>query len=249
MAFSNKTKEKALLKSARRCCICLKYKGVKVEVHHIVPESITQDNTLKNAITLCFDCHSDAGHYNPKHPKGNKFSESELKKHRNRLWKLVQEGKITGEENRDSQFLEMIRKAFDRPVFNTPFRQEGRMENFDKAISDTILALNTGVLRTRDNQIIQELGFGKSSLLNNNWKKDLNEIEVELQDLMVKVAKGLSSGQLKNCNDYCYCGDDKYIDKIDDIRLEIIDKLNKVLMDAYIKPLENLLLFRKRNAN
>lgn len=69
MPFLPKVREEALVKSGRRCCVCLHYKGVKIEVHHIEPESVSHDNTISNAIALCFDCHAEAGHYNPKHPK------------------------------------------------------------------------------------------------------------------------------------------------------------------------------------
>ena len=108
MPFPKTIKEKALAKSGRRCCLCLAHKGVKIEVHHINPESISHDNSLDNAITLCFDCHADVGHYNKNHPKGNKYSPKELKMHRDRLWKLVAEGKILEEKPLDHQYLELI---------------------------------------------------------------------------------------------------------------------------------------------
>lgn len=47
-----------------------------------MPEAQGGRNDEDNAIVLCFDCHADAGHYNPKHPRGTKFSPSELKHHR-----------------------------------------------------------------------------------------------------------------------------------------------------------------------
>lgn len=31
---------------------------------------------------MCFDCHAEVGHYNDKHPRGNKFSANELQGHR-----------------------------------------------------------------------------------------------------------------------------------------------------------------------
>lgn len=79
MAFSKETKIKAMLDSARHCCVCHRYRGVRVEVHHIVPVAQGGTDSDDNAIALCFDCHADAGHYNPKHPRGNKFSPNELR--------------------------------------------------------------------------------------------------------------------------------------------------------------------------
>ena len=80
MGFSENIKNRVLVESARHCCVCHRYRGLKIEVHHIVRESEGGDDTYDNAIALCFDCHTDAGHYNPNHPRGTKFSTSELRK-------------------------------------------------------------------------------------------------------------------------------------------------------------------------
>ncbi len=42
---------------------------------------------------MCFDRHSEVGSYNLAHPKGRKFTPSELKGHRGRWYQLVKEGK------------------------------------------------------------------------------------------------------------------------------------------------------------
>jgi len=52
-----------LAKCHRRCCICHKFCGVKIEVHHIVHASAGKPSTFENAIALCFDCHAEVGHY------------------------------------------------------------------------------------------------------------------------------------------------------------------------------------------
>jgi len=244
MPFPHDVKIEALSKSGRRCSLCLRYKGVKVEVHHIEPESVSHDNTIDNAITLCFDCHSDVGHYNPKHPKGNKLTAVELRRHRDRLWKLVEEGKTLPEKNLYQQYLEFLRRAFDRPAFTTPLCQEGRMEDFDKAIDDTVLALNTGLLRTRDNHVVADLGFGKSSLVNADWVTELGMVEGQLLQLRADVAEALSTGKLKCCHAYCYCGDEECIRQIDQLRADIIDRVNNVLIDSGVGSMPNLMRLR-----
>lgn len=88
MAFSTETRLQALVAAARHCCVCRRYKGVKVEVHHIVPLSKGGTDSPDNAIALCFDCHADAGHYNPRHPRGTKFSPEELRIARD-LWHMA----------------------------------------------------------------------------------------------------------------------------------------------------------------
>lgn len=94
MSFSDAVRETVLTRSARRCCVCREFKGVALEVHHIHPAADGGPDTLENAILLCFDCHAAAGHYNPKHPKGSKFSPAELRIHRDNFWKIVAAGLV-----------------------------------------------------------------------------------------------------------------------------------------------------------
>lgn len=89
MPFPHSVRDQALVAAARHCCVCHRYKGVKIEVHHIVPESKGGASDIDNAITLCFDCHADAAHYNPYHPRGTKFSPGELRRHRDQWHAMV----------------------------------------------------------------------------------------------------------------------------------------------------------------
>ena len=101
MAFSKEIRLHALVAAARHCCVCHRYKGVKVEVHHIVPITAGGADTAENAIALCFDCHADAGHYNADHPRGTRFSPEELRLARDTWHIAVQRNDITapGEED------------------------------------------------------------------------------------------------------------------------------------------------------
>lgn len=94
MGFSQQVRDAVLVASARHCSVCRRYVGVKIEVHHIVPRSRGGDDTFENAIALCFDCHADAGHYNPEHPRGTRFSPAELRRHREEWYKLAHAGAI-----------------------------------------------------------------------------------------------------------------------------------------------------------
>ena len=86
MAFPQTVKEEALVRARRACCVCQEFVGRPTEVHHIIQEADGGSNTLENAIVLCLKCHSDAGHYNPRHPIGNKYSPDELRRHRDNWW-------------------------------------------------------------------------------------------------------------------------------------------------------------------
>ena len=76
----------------RGCCICHKFCGIKVECHHIVQPEDGGPDTYENCIPLCFDCHADVGHYSDKHPKGTKYTPTELRLQRDRWYKMVEEG-------------------------------------------------------------------------------------------------------------------------------------------------------------
>jgi hypothetical protein len=80
MSFPKDIVDRVLVASRRRCCICHKPCGVKIEMHHIRPTSKGGDDSFENCIPLCFDCHAEVGHYNAQHPRGRKYSENELRK-------------------------------------------------------------------------------------------------------------------------------------------------------------------------
>lgn len=84
-------KEEALIASKRHCCLCQEFKGLKIEVHHIINRSEGGQNTFENAIPLCFDCHGDMRSYDSKHPKGAKYSRTELKKRRDDFYLLLEQ--------------------------------------------------------------------------------------------------------------------------------------------------------------
>ncbi len=94
MSFNADTKARMFIKSARLCCLCLKQCGTNIEAAHIHDESKGGSNDESNGIPLCFDCHQEIGGYDPKHPKGNKFSHDELRARRDRVYKLVDTGVI-----------------------------------------------------------------------------------------------------------------------------------------------------------
>lgn len=63
---------------------------------------------------------------------------------------------VAQEQHEDKELIKFFVQCFDRPAFQDRIYQEGRMEDFDKAIEDTIIALNTGALRTRDGSILKK---------------------------------------------------------------------------------------------
>lgn len=89
MSFPSKVAEQALLDCGRHCCLCHKFCGTKIELHHIEQKADNGEDTYDNCLPLCFDCHADVNFYNDKHPKGRKYTPSELKGHRDRWYEKV----------------------------------------------------------------------------------------------------------------------------------------------------------------
>ncbi|MDY7031709.1 MAG: HNH endonuclease [Thermodesulfobacteriota bacterium] len=120
MSFPPSIAERALLECGRYCCLCHKFRGFKMELHHIVPKEKGGEDTYENCIPLCLDCHAEVRAYDSKHPKGRKYSPSELRAHRDRWYNMVKKGALVSRETSDgsSTFLP-TRKEYNDMVIET----------------------------------------------------------------------------------------------------------------------------------
>ena len=89
--FVPKDVESLLVACHRRCCVCHRFCGVKLEVDHIEAAAKPGGGSVENAIPLCFDCHAEVHHYNATHPKGRRIMPSELRRHKDQWLRLCQE--------------------------------------------------------------------------------------------------------------------------------------------------------------
>src|ERR1019366_4448113 len=80
--FTQKDVDGLLVRCHRRCCICHRFCGVKIETDHIVPAAEGGSSNIDNAIVVCFECHAEIHSYNDQHPRGRKFRPEELRKHK-----------------------------------------------------------------------------------------------------------------------------------------------------------------------
>jgi hypothetical protein len=92
MPFSSETAARLLVRAARCCCICLQFKGSKMEIHHVVQEADGGGDDDDNGIPLCFDCHAEVNAYNNRHPRGRKYTPAELRQHRDHWFSQVAAG-------------------------------------------------------------------------------------------------------------------------------------------------------------
>jgi hypothetical protein len=116
MGFSAEVRDKALIACNRCCCICHKFCGKKIELHHIQQKADGGDDSFDNCIPLCFDCHADMGKTDPHHPKGKQYSARELIGHRDNWYQKVKNS-IT---SRNVQVCDEDKKLFEKicSIFN-----------------------------------------------------------------------------------------------------------------------------------
>jgi HNH endonuclease len=90
---------KMMVKCARRCCICRRFRPTKLQVHHIRERGQGGTNDEGNLIVVCFSCHTDV---HTKVPFARRFSVEELKGHRDALVRMVEEGVFPSTDTDDT---------------------------------------------------------------------------------------------------------------------------------------------------
>ena len=126
----------------------------------------------------------------------------------------------------DTDLIRFYVQCFDRPAFRDRICMEGRMEDFDKAIEDTIIALNTGVLRTRDGSILKK-SEGKSTIASPVWREKLDTICDMLVALRkrLKIAKKEGAYSTYGEGEVMYCFYDRNLEEWFDFTREEILKI------------------------
>lgn len=118
MGFSDNIRTNVLLKCKRHCCLCGKYAGINMELHHIRQKADGGNDTEENCIPLCFDCHAKVKSYNPHHPKGLKYGEKELKLRRNEVYEAVKNKMISNYSEEDIEKAKRLLNKYYRIVEN-----------------------------------------------------------------------------------------------------------------------------------
>lgn len=136
----------------------------------------------------------------------------------------------------DIQQLQFYLQCMDRPAFQDALHQEVRwhdpnLEKFRKAINDTIIALNTGVLRDRDGELLKQ-SEGKSSIINDDWRGKLGHITRILTDIRNTI-------EMRWLHDMQTVADPAFIDKLERDRQEVIDIMNALCADAGLNGLDH----------
>lgn len=156
----------------------------------------------------------------------------------------IQTPATTSDSSRDEdrELLRFYSQCLDRPAFQDPFFQEGSMEAFDKAVADTITAINTGNLRHSDGTILS-VGKGKSFLYSRKWRKTMDVIVDLLRAIRGRYSFAVEIGQIRlgperNGRQMYMIRDPQVAEWMDRTRSEIIQLFSELCIDAGIEPLQ-----------
>lgn len=125
---------KMMVKCARRCCICRRFRPTKLQVHHIVERNQGGGNDEDNLIVTCMSCHTDV---HSKVPFARRFSVEELKGHRDALVRMVEQGVLPADDTDDT---DIVMRAIHQPATVEPRAETGLSA---EAVEILLQAVNT----------------------------------------------------------------------------------------------------------
>jgi hypothetical protein len=148
---------------------------------------------------------------------------------------------LSGNKSDDIELIRFYSQCFDRPAFQDPFDREGSMEAFDKAIEDTIIAINTGCLRSRDGQVLAQ-SKGKSFLSNHKWRDKMDVVVDLLRALRSRYEDGVQAGEVhlgseREGRQFYDIHNPNLSDWMDRTREEIISVFSEICKEAGISQL------------
>ncbi len=197
MAFRKSEVEELLVATGRRCCLCGKLH--RVQVHHIVPSEQGGTDEIENAIPLCPNCHDEAHIGYAPGRVTRTYSAAELIRHRDlaieRASKQLEWAPGTDLWEQDKALVLFYAQCLDRPAFRTHFHQELSFADFDRAMEDTLLALNTGYWRAREGALIDR-AKGKVHLVSPEWRSKLDQIASLIEEVRGRFREELGLNEM-----------------------------------------------------
>ncbi len=189
----------------------------------------------RNGIWLCQNCaklvDSDASHYTADDLRKWR----EMSEEASAAWLDPGHDPLSAPDS-DGDLVAFFCKCFDRPAFQDPFMQEGRMEAFDRAMEDTITAVNTGSLYSRDDRLLAQAG-GKSRLRNVEWRQQLDTAVDLLRAIRARYRLAVEQGEIRVGEDGWYCiASGELAAWMDGTRQEAVGLLASVCRQAGVPP-------------
>ena len=167
--------------------------------------------------------------------------EERLRNHAPDLIKRFVHGEDFPELNTESDkaIIDLLAECFDRPAFTTVFHREVNIPHFEKAITDTIEVLNTGIHRLRDGTFIRNIPT-RHQIADIQLKAniaDIYKLVVKLRDTLIelkrkKEIKDCECGQ-PDCPTYFFS--DNACQLMDNIRLDIFRHFREINPDFHLQ--------------
>lgn len=88
MAFPEADVARLLADCKRHCCVCLRWCGARIHLHHIIPRAENGPDEIDNAIPVCLDCHAEI---ESRSNMGRHFTQTELREHKRRWLEVCQD--------------------------------------------------------------------------------------------------------------------------------------------------------------
>jgi hypothetical protein len=165
---------------------------------YIEKQSSDERKSIENGIWLCQNCAKLIDN-DEKHYSADILNEWKKLSEQAALLEIQNKNLIAKSE--DKNIIQNFAQCFDRPAFQDPFRQEGSMEAFDKAIEDTIIALNTGTLRSRDGTILNK-SQGKAFLESVELRNQIDVILNLLRAIRERYSLALKNNEIHLGNEH-----------------------------------------------
>lgn len=139
----------------------------------------------------------------------------------------------------DAEIIQQIFECFDRPAFTTHFRNEVNIPDFEKAITDTIEVLNTGVHRLRDGTMIRRIS-SRHEVSDSTLKNQLAELSQQVTGLRDSFVRLKREKEIRPCEcDQHDCPTwfftDKAAEEMDKLRRGIFKRLQTIHPDFVLK--------------
>jgi hypothetical protein len=202
--FNQGDVEELLVRCHRRCCICHRFCGVKIEIDHIEPQAEGGSDKIENGIAVCFECHAEIHSYNDRHPRGRKFHPSELHMHKEQWLSIcAKRPEGFGSVARESG-VGPLQALIDELEFNavvacrSSHQEQGGLfldEQFHRAIREGVIAtlqeelkkviLTAYVAMSRANQHIA--GVMAQAPKGNPWAEAVNRASQSMTEAQPKI--------------------------------------------------------------
>ena len=245
MAFAQTLVDDLLARTGRMCAVCNRLHGV--QVHHIVLRSEGGSDEASNAIPLCPNCHDEVHAHHAPGRVTRLYTEAELRGHLQRTIELAakQASLRPGGElwAADVELVRFYVQCLDRPAFRDWFHEELSFSDFDRALEDTSLALNTGYWRTRDGTVIRRAA-GKSQLTNPEWREKTDQAvdavdeargllrrALGLDAMLIEHRQSFHRGLFDDHHDRLR-GDRQLGEEINRLRQVAIDRINAIVAET-----------------